>query len=346
MVDVVSLNSPFDEQPDAFASTVDTFVDEVDSQATPDPVASFDMSDWYSNYKQSEEYQNSYDAAALKYQREAEDEEDAFSGEFRGYGAGTGDAGYAEKVAGTDMFAQKITDSGVSRSIDNPQPFDLDYEFDYDTSKLYMKTPDTGFGNTAMWSKFGDIDAEEKKRLETGRYIDISGGEAPVGSYSMVWIENPPEPSTFEKVLSSPVLAVAGMINPVVALATTATKAASGMKVSPMEIASSLLKGLEMAGVVKPPVAFDNGEYSDALGGVDPFSADLGTAVADTGIGLFGSSYAQTQTALNVAAAGDAKGAAIALVGDNLIKGGLDKIGLDQAAIKVQVSSMMTSKLV
>jgi hypothetical protein len=89
-----------------------------------------------------------------------------------------------------------------------------------------------------------------------------------------------------------------------------------------------------MAGVVKPPVAFDNGEYSDALGGVDPFSADLGTAVADTGTGLFGSTYAQTKTALNIAAAGDAKGAALALVGDKLIKDGLDGIGLDQEAIE------------
>jgi hypothetical protein len=49
---------------------------------------------------------------------------------------------------------------------------------------------------------------------------------------------------------------------------------------------------------------------------------------------LFGSTYGQTQTALNVAAAGDAEGAALALVGDKLITGGLDKVGLDQATIE------------
>jgi len=122
--------------------------------------------------------------------------------------------------------------------------------------------------------------------------------------------------------LNSPIVSIAGMANPIVALATTATKAATGMKVSPMEIASGLLTGLEMAGVVKPP-------------SLTPMPAgQMGTPLPNAGTGLFGSSYAQTQTALNVAAAGDVKGAAIALVGDNLIKDGLDGIGLDQAAIE------------
>jgi hypothetical protein len=49
---------------------------------------------------------------------------------------------------------------------------------------------------------------------------------------------------------------------------------------------------------------------------------------------LFGSTYAQTQTALNVAAAGDAKGAAVALVGAPLIKEGLGKVGLNKEAIE------------
>ena len=163
----------------------------------------------------------------------------------------------------------------------------------------------------------------------------FSGGDliaqGPVGTYSSVFVK---DDSLAASVLKDPIIGLAASFIPGAPLAMTAAKTAAGVKVSPMEIANGLLTGLEMAGVVKPPVAFDNGEYSDALGGVDPFSADLGTAVADTGTGLFGSTYAQTKTALNVAAAGDAKGAALALVGDKLIKEGLDKIGLDQATIE------------
>jgi hypothetical protein len=124
-----------------------------------------------------------------------------------------------------------------------------------------------------------------------------------------------------EFALNNPVTQIAGMVNPVVALATTAAKAATGMKVTPMEIASSLLTGLNVAGVTKPP----------ALGDIP---AGGGPPQMTQGTGLFGTTYGQTQTALNVAAAGDAKGAAIALVGNDLIKGGLDKVGLDQATIE------------
>jgi hypothetical protein len=63
-------------------------------------------------------------------------------------------------------------------------------------------------------------------------------------------------------------------------------------------------------------------------------AGQVGTPLPNKGTGLFGSTYGQTQTALNVAAAGDAKGAAIALVGDDLITDGLNKAGLDRAAIE------------
>ena len=137
-------------------------------------------------------------------------------------------------------------------------------------------------------------------------------------------IEDLLEPSTAGFFLNNPVTQIAGLVIPGFSAATTLAKVATGEKVSPMEIASGLLTGLEMAGVVKPPIA---GSSVTPKGGVGPVLPSGGT-------GLFGSTYAQTQTALNVAAAGDAKGAAIALVGDNLIKGGLDKIGLDQEAIE------------
>jgi hypothetical protein len=132
------------------------------------------------------------------------------------------------------------------------------------------------------------------------------------------------EPSTASFFLNNPVTQIAGLVIPGFSAATTLAKAATGMKVSPLEIASGLLTGLEMAGAVKAPVA---GSSAAPKGGVGPTLPSQGT-------GLFGSTYAQTQTALNVAAAGDAKGAAIALVGSDLIKGGLDKVGLDQEVIE------------
>jgi len=113
--------------------------------------------------------------------------------------------------------------------------------------------------------------------------------------------------------LNNPVTQIAGLVIPGFSAATTLAKVATGEKVSPMEIANTFLTGLDMAEITKAPVK-----------GVE----------GDTGTGLFGTTYGQTQTALNVAAAGDAKGAAIALVGDNIIKGGLEKAGLDEEAIK------------
>ena len=194
---------------------------------------------------------------------------------------------------------------------------------DYDKTKLYLNYGERG--QLDFPSQEAQKEYNEKRR--TGTFHDVSellGLDSGLGQHTMAWVENPPEPSKWEKFLGNPVLSVIGMLNPAVGLATTAAKAASGMKVSPMEIAGGLLTGLEMSGAIKAPVA---GSSAAPKGGVGPVLPAQGT-------GLFGSTYAQTQTALNVAAAGDAEGAALALVGDNLIKGGLDGIGLDQAAIE------------
>lgn len=191
---------------------------------------------------------------------------------------------------------------------------------DYDKTKLYTNYGKRGqleFPNEAARQEY-----YEKER--TGTFHDVSGLlgiDSELGQQTMVWVKNPPEPSKWEKFLGNPVLQVVGLLNPTVALATTGAKLASGVDVSPIELASSALTGLNMAGVTKPP----------ALGDIP---AGGGPPQMTKGTGLFGSTYNQTQTALNVAAAGDAKGAALALVGNDLIKGGLDKAGLDQAAIE------------
>jgi|14_taG_2_1085336.scaffolds.fasta_scaffold02343_3 hypothetical protein len=191
---------------------------------------------------------------------------------------------------------------------------------DYDKTKLYTNYGKRGqleFPNEAARQEY-----YEKER--TGTFHDVSellGIDSELGQQTMVWVKNPPEPSKWEKFLGNPVLQVVGLLNPTVALATTGAKLASGVDVSPVELASSALTGLNMAGVTKPPALGDI-----PVGGGPPQMTK--------GTGLFGTTYGQTQTALNVAAAGDAKGAAIALVGNDIIKGGLDKVGLDQATIE------------
>ena len=191
---------------------------------------------------------------------------------------------------------------------------------DYDKTKLYTNYGKRGqleFPNEAARQEY-----YEKER--TGTFHDVSGLlgiDSELGQQTMVWVKNPPEPSKWEKFLGNPVLQVVGMLHPPIALATTGAKLASGVDVSPIELASSALTGLNMAGVTKPPALGDI-----PVGGGPPQMTK--------GTGLFGTTYGQTQTALNVAAAGDAKGAALALVGNDLIKGGLDKVGLDQATIE------------
>ncbi len=252
----------------------------------------------------------------------------------RGALYGTTPSGYLLDQQVGDPFIEAVRTYEVPLTQKADSPIELDYDYGYDADNLYMKQPPL-LGNTDLQQGFTDEEREQYRDLmDRGSFIDISGGTSKVGEYSMVWVEDPPEPSGVSKFLNNPVLSVIGMLNPAIGLATTTAKAATGEKLSPVEIASSMLSGLQMAGVIKAPATFDNGEYGGALGGVDPFSADLGTAVADAGTGLFGSTFAQTQTALNVAAAGDAEGAALALVGDKLITGGLDKVGLDQATIE------------
>jgi gas vesicle protein len=242
----------------------------------------------------------------------------------RGELYGTTPSGYLLDQQVGDPFIEAVRTYEVPLTQKLDSPIELDYDYGYDAENLYMKQPPL-LGNTDLQQGFTDEEREQYRDLmKRGSFIDISGGTSKVGEYSMVWVEDPPEPSGVSKFLNNPVLSVMGMLNPAIGLTTTAAKAATGEKLSPVEIASSLLTGLEMTGTIKAPTA---GSSAAPKGGVGPTLPSEGT-------GLFGSTYAQTEAALNVAAAGDAKGAAIALVGSDLIKGGLDKVGLDQEVIE------------
>ena len=272
------------------------------SRTEPDP--DFNVADWYERTQAKAE-----EAITPEAVRKVLTRHDPGRGELYG----TSPSGYLMDQQVGDPFIETIRSKQIPLAKELDTPFELDYDYDYHSDKLYMKQPPL-LGNTDLQQGFTDKEREEYRDLmKRGRFVDISGGTSRVGEYTMAWVEDPPEPSGFSKFLNNPVVNVLGAINPVIGLATTTAKVATGEKLSPVEIVNGLMTGLNMTGVVKPPVP---------------------NVAGDKGTGLFGTTYGQTQTALNVAAAGDAKGAALALVGDDLIKSGLDKVGLDQSTIE------------
>ena len=236
----------------------------------------------------------------------------------RGELFGTSPRGYLMDQQVGDPFIEIIRSKQIPLAKELDTPFELDYDYGYHSDKLYMKQPPL-LGNDNLQQGFTDKERAEYRDLsKRGSFVDISGGTSRVGEYTMAWVEDPPEPSGFSKFLNNPVIQVVGMLYPPIALATTGAKLASGEDVSPVELASSALTGLNMAGVTKPPTL---GEMP--VGQAGPPQMTQGT-------GLFGSTYGQTQAALNVAAAGDAEGAALALLGPQAVKAAIDKVPDDR----------------
>jgi len=197
------------------------------------------------------------------------------------------------------------------------------YQEDEEGNRLYINLP-SGASAIPQSERSQEFHPELFDRFGNyleGTWEDVSGGEGGIGEYTRKFIETP-DYDFFEDVLSDPRIGLFANLVPGGTLALTGAKAAAGMDVSPVEIATSLMQGLNIAGVIEPPSV------------TDLPSGQVGPPVPNAGRGLFGTTYAQTQTALNVAAAGDVEGAALALVGQPLINRGLDSAGLDQATIE------------
>jgi hypothetical protein len=176
----------------------------------------------------------------------------------------------------------------------------------------------------------------KRQYLTTGSadsYAKLFGGDqfvggdlvatGPVGSYSTTFRK---DDNLVTQVLNDPIIGVAASFIPGGTLAITGAKAAAGIELSPIEIATGLMAGLNATGLTAPPT-----ETMLSVG-------QMGPNVANTGTGLFGTTYAQTATAINVASAGDIEGAALNLVmgtdiGKDLVTTGLEKIGLDETTL-------------
>jgi len=316
---ISSLASPFDTQADPFVSTVDTDVQEIDGKADilKDKEARLAA---YGTNSVRDVYAQLLAEAPDKARtgRDLYREFDPGRGAMQGYNAET----YNEAVNIDRPLAQAMEDFEIPAYVEYKVP-ELDTGgLEYDKTRLY-----TNYGQRGQL-EFPSQEARDEyyEKERTGTFHDISEllgiTDVDIDSQTMVWVKDPPKPSKWEKFLGNPVLSLIGTLYPPIALATTGLKAASGMDVSPVEIASGLMAGLNMSGVTAPPSA-----SAMPVG-------QMGPGVANTGKGLFGTTYAQTQTALNVAAAGDVEGAALALVGQPLINRGLDAVGLDQATIE------------
>jgi hypothetical protein len=136
--------------------------------------------------------------------------------------------------------------------------------------------------------------ADEDFDYKAGEYKALG----PVGTYSTVHVP-PVSP------LNDKYLAAIGMFLPPVALATTAMKVITGEKLTPMEIVGATMAGLNYAGVTRPPTGA-------GAGGMGP---------VDTGTGLFGTTYNQTQTLARAAAADDLEGGVVQVFAPQVIEG-------------------------
>ena len=196
------------------------------------------------------------------------------------------------------------------------------YQVDEEGNRLYINLPQ-GVSAIPESERSQEFHPELFDRFGNyleGTWEDVSGGEAGIGEYSRKFVETP-DYDFFEDVLTDPRINLFASAVPGGTLVLTGAKAAAGIDVSPVEIATSLMTGLEITGAISPPSA-----SAMPVG-------QAGPGVANAGTGLFGTTYAQTQTALNAAAAGNAEGAALALVGQPLINNALDSVGLTEDVI-------------
>ena len=109
------------------------------------------------------------------------------------------------------------------------------------------------------------------------------------------------DPSTAERFLNMPFIDIAASAIPYGTIILNAARAATGVEVTPAQLASTVLQGLEVAGTVD--------------------------SAANTG--LFNTTYEQTENFVNAVSAGSGEEAALSLFGGDLINTGLEQLGIE-----------------
>ena len=164
----------------------------------------------------------------------------------------------------------------------------------------------TGLGSDVLYDILGEETLNKTNGDKGGSYQDTG----PVGTYSTIHVDP-------ESPLNNPILNVLGAVIPPLGLAITGVKGVTGETLHAGDWLKLANAGLEQAGAIKPPSA--------GAGGMGP---------VDNGVGLFDTTYEQTQNIMEAAAAAGSDGnpAEILIKGFGVTDDALASIGLDEAA--------------
>jgi len=251
----------------------------------------------------------------------------------RGELAGSTAGGYLRDQQVVEPWIEAIRTHKVPFSEKLATPIELDYKYDYDADNLYMKQPPSE-GNMSVTQGFTDAERKQYQDLEDrGSFVDISGGDSKVGEYTMAWIEDPPEASTFDKILNSPVMSIAAAAaGPLGVLAHNGAKVANGQTLKTGDYASIALAGLQQFDIIKAPLNAEDARKAGELArgtntGMIGDLGDLTQEISAAGYGIGGLSYGQSVGLVNAAATGDPKA---------FIYGELGKYAVDKAFTAIE----------
>ena len=255
-----------------------------------------------------------------------------------------------------------------------------DIDLWYDSSKLYMKGG-AQFGDEFVFDGHNQIQGADwvlnhtyyfdgempdyseyanpgDRNAGDGFLIDITGGEAPTGSYSMVWVSQPRRVGTLEKGLDNPILNIAASFNPVATLVLVGLKGLNsilgdGRSLKGSDYAQAVIAGLQISGKLKMPAGTEESEMAGELAYIDELdrleklgvtgtvatnaALAVGNQVAvatAAGVGLFGLSARQTVTLINAVGSGENIGSAImGGFGADYLASGFEYLGVDTSSV-------------
>ena len=201
----------------------------------------------------------------------------------------------------------------------------------------YLTTDEEGRNDRELG---GNYDNFLHGRVSDGVWID----QGPAGTYSTRYIDTSQSAAT--GLLNNPIMSIAASLaGPVGNLALTAAKAANGQTLHGMDYATVALSGLELSGALKAPatvaeaakagevagkVALESGKSFAQVAEITGKAAEL----AREGTGLFGLSYNASKGLINAVAVGDPKAAILGTFGGELVRKGLDGVGLTADVIE------------
>ena len=199
----------------------------------------------------------------------------------------------------------------------------------------YLTTDEEGRNDRELG---GNYDNFLHGRVSDGVWID----QGPAGTYSTRYIDTSVSAAT--GLLNNPVMSIAASLIPGGTLALTAAKAANGQTLHGMDYASAALDGFELSKTLQAPAtaakaaeAGSKAMEATAAAGNTSFeamtnAANTAESAALTGKGftILGKqlSYNASKGLINAVAVGDPKAAILGAFGGELVKKGLDGVGL------------------